>query len=202
MNPRVQLIIIISAALVIMSVVSLLVYEFDSNEMLFTFRESLSVTQIASSTLILLLLLVNAFYRYRWKIVLSTLICLSYNVTLAFGLIAFLRLRLGNSLLPVTLAIVIYSLNSCASMFDCIIEARKLNPRWSGRDLVNHSINQNLKRSIMLLSSFMFILIPVSVTTTGFIRAIAISLLSGFIVSCCSSLFFATNIWAFLINGK
>ena len=127
---------------------------------------------------------------------------LFHDIILVYFIYIILQIPLNENFIAVLLTILGYSLNDTIVIYDRIRENGKVaENRGPFRGLVNHSINQSFKRSVVtVLTVFLSITIVYVVALIRGLPSIvtfALPMSIGILSGCYSSIFVATPLWVF-----
>jgi preprotein translocase subunit SecF len=144
----------------------------------------------------LLLMMAYISIRFQWRFAISAIVCLMHDAFLMLGFFSLFQFEVESSFIAAILTIVGYSINDTIVFFDRIRENLKLHPKWTGRELVNHSVNQTMMRAINLFITFALVLVAMIFLGGETTKVFAIALLVGNTAGFYSSAFIAANLWA------
>ena len=96
--------------------------------------------------------------QFQFKFSLAAVAALIHDVILTLGLFSFLYLDFDLTVLAALLAVIGYSLNDTIVVADRIRENFRLLRKVSPRDVINHSLNQTLGRTIMTSATTLLVL--------------------------------------------
>ena len=160
-----------------------------------------SVTALAFTAL---LMVVYIAYRFR-KIGgvsagVMAVIALLHDVFLVFGVFVLFRISINDNFMAVVLTIIGYSLNDTIVVYDRIREnERRMSRNADTRELVNASINQMLKRTILTSLTTILTMVIVSVVAhlygVSSIISFSFPIIIGLISGTYSSVFLAPALW-------
>lgn len=151
-----------------------------------------------------LLMVVYIAFRFRkiggWSAGAMCVVALVHDMIWVFAAFLFLRIPLNDNFIAAALTILGYSINNTIVIYDRVRENKRLmGGNAPLEDLVNTSINQTLKRSIMTTVTTMIALITVCVVAMVYqlnsILSFAFPMVVGMIAGLFSSLCLAPELW-------
>ncbi len=154
--------------------------------------------------LALVAILVYVSWRFRLRYAIGAVVALMHDVLIALGVFAIFHVEVNLATIAAFLTIVGYSLNDTIVIFDRIRENLKLERRRSVFEIINHSVNQSLSRT---LNTSITTLIPVAILFFfggAVLRGFSLALLIGVIVGTYSSMYIANPIlyaWSMKAGG-
>ena len=153
-------------------------------------------TQQATAAVLLAILFV-LFYlwaRFEWQFAVGAVLSLLHDVTLTIGLFCVLRLDFSLSIIAAILTIIGYSLNDTVVVFDRIREYLRKFKSMGLADLIDHSINSVLPRTILTSLATMMALLALYLFGGEVIRGFTFTMIWGVIVGTYSSIFIASPV--------
>lgn len=121
----------------------------------------------------------------------AAVVALIHDTWITLGLCSILNLEISLTVVAAFLTLIGYSVNDTVVVFDRIRENREKNRRAPLAELVNHSINQTLSRTV-LTSLLTFVVVVVLFFLGGeVLRGFSFVMLVGIIVGTYSSIFIA-----------
>ncbi len=148
---------------------------------------------VAALALIVLYLTVRFVFRYG----IAAIIALIHDVTLTLGAFSLLNLEVNLQTIAAFLTIIGYSLNDTIVVFDRIRENMKLRRKEGYRDVINHSINETLSRTILTSATTMVVALMLFLFGGPVIHDFAFALVFGVTVGTYSSIFIASPVLVF-----
>ncbi|HUH14033.1 MAG TPA: protein translocase subunit SecF [Longimicrobiales bacterium] len=137
--------------------------------------------------------LIYLAFRFEWRFGVAAVIATVHDILIALGFLAVFRIEVSLPTVAAVLTIIGYSLNDTIVIFDRIREnLKKSGRRESYRDIVNHSINETLPRTVMTSSTTLAALFSLFLLGGGIIRPFALILIVGILVGTYSSIFVAS----------
>ncbi len=139
-------------------------------------------------------MLVYIWFRFELVYGLAAVVATFHDVLITLGIFSLLNKEISLTVIAALLTLVGYSMNDTIVVFDRIRENVRLNKRGDYVELVNHSINQTLSRTI--LTSGLTFLTVLSLYLFGgeVIHGFAFTLVIGVIVGTFSSIAIASPI--------
>ena len=153
-------------------------------------------TQQAISAVLLALLFVMMYlwFQFEWQFALGAILSLLHDVTLSIGLFCLIGLDFNLSIIAAILTIIGYSLNDTVVVFDRIREYLRKFKSMGLADLIDHSINSVLPRTILTSLATMMALLALYVFGGEVIRGFTFAMIWGVIVGTYSSIFVAAPV--------
>ena len=151
-----------------------------------------------------LLMVVYIAFRFRkiggWSAGAMCVVALVHDMIWVFAAFLFLRIPLNDNFIAAALTILGYSINNTIVIYDRVRENKRLLGGSTPLDeLVNVSINQTLKRSVMTTITTMIALVTVCVVAVVYqlesILSFAFPMIVGMIAGLFSSVCLAPELW-------
>lgn len=144
----------------------------------------------------LLCILIYITFRFEFKYAISATLCLIHDVIFTIGAIALLHalgvsIQIDLNTVAALMTMVGYSLNDTIIVFDRIREDLKSMRKTSFRDVLNHSLNITLSRTMMTSLTTLLVLIPLIAMGGSTLFGFALVMAIGVIFGTLSSLFIA-----------
>ena len=155
--------------------------------------------------LALVAILVYISWRFRLRYAIGAVAAILHDVIIALGLFAIFQVEVNLATIAAFLTIVGYSLNDTIVIYDRIRENLKLERRKSVFEVINHSVNQSLSRT---LNTSLTTFIPVIILFLfggSVLRGFSMALLIGVVVGTYSSMYIANPIlyaWTMKAGGR
>ncbi|HEV2423718.1 MAG TPA: protein translocase subunit SecF [Terriglobia bacterium] len=139
-------------------------------------------------------MLIYIWFRFELIYGVAAVIATFHDVIITLGLFSLLNKEITLTVIAALLTLVGYSMNDTIVVFDRIRENVKLNRRQNFKDLINHSVNQTLSRTI--LTSGLTFLAVLSLYLFGgeVIHGFALVLVIGVIIGTYSSFAIASPV--------
>ena len=140
----------------------------------------------------LLLILAYVAFRFQWKFALGSVAALFHDVLLTLGFFSVLQLPFDLSVLAAVLAVIGYSLNDTIVVFDRIRENFRHHRKGDPAEIMNHSINQTLSRTLITSGTTLLVLLALFLLGGEAIRPFSQALIVGVVVGTYSSIYVAS----------
>jgi preprotein translocase subunit SecF len=134
------------------------------------------------------------WFQFEWQFALGAILSLLHDVTLSIGLFCLIGLDFNLSIIAAILTIIGYSLNDTVVVFDRIREFLRKFKSMGLADLIDHSINSVLPRTILTSLATMMALLSLYVFGGEVIRGFTFAMIWGVIVGTYSSIFIAAPV--------
>jgi preprotein translocase SecF subunit len=108
---------------------------------------------------------------------------------------------MNSAFIAAVLTVVGYSINASVVIFDRIRENKKKFGRKNYTDLVNHSVNQTMRRSIFTSLTVFFTVACLYVFGVQSVREFALPIAVGVVAGAYSSIFISANLWYVLCTS-
>ena len=155
----------------------------------------------------LLSILVYITIRFEFMYAISAILCLAHDIALTIGALVILHacrvpVQIDLNIIAALMTIVGYSLNDTIIIFDRIREDLGSMKKGSFKDIINHSLNVTLSRTIMTSGTTLLVLLPLILLGGTTILGFSLVMAMGVIFGTLSSLFIATPLLLFFHNRK
>jgi len=144
--------------------------------------------------LALVAILVYISWRFRLRYAIGAVAAILHDVVIAMGLFAIFQVEVNLATIAAFLTIVGYSLNDTIVIYDRIRENLKLERRKSIFEVINHSVNQSLSRTLNTSITTFIPVIILFLFGGSVLRGFSMALLIGVIVGTYSSMYIANPI--------
>ena len=154
--------------------------------------------------LALVAILVYISWRFRLRYAIGAVAAILHDVIIAMGLFAIFQVEVNLATIAAFLTIVGYSLNDTIVIYDRIRENLKLERRKSVFEVINHSVNQSLSRTLNTSITTFIPVIILFLFGGSVLRGFSLALLIGVIVGTYSSMYIANPIlyaWTMRTGG-
>jgi len=141
-----------------------------------------------------LLITVGLCWFLRLEYAMGAIIALFHDVIITIGAFAITNREVTLPVIAALLTIVGYSLNDTIVVFDRIRENLRRYRRRDFSELINHSINETLSRTLLTSVTTLIVVAALFILGGGVIHDFAFALLIGVIVGTYSSVFVASPI--------
>lgn len=98
-------------------------------------------------------MLIYIWFRFEWHFAICAIISLIHDAIAVLGFFTFFQLEFNSQAIVAILITVGYSINDTVVIFDRIRENLRKYKSLSPKDLINHSINDTLSRTILTSST-------------------------------------------------
>lgn len=136
--------------------------------------------------------LLYIWFRFEWQFSLGAVAALIHDVVLTIGLFCLLQLEFGLSIIAAILTIVGYSLNDTVVVFDRVRENLRKYKKMPFSELLDHSVNDTLSRTILTSVTTLIALLSLYVFGGQVIRGFTFAMIWGVLVGTYSSVFVAS----------
>ncbi len=154
--------------------------------------------------LALVAILVYISWRFRLRYAIGAVAAILHDVIIAMGLFAIFQVEVNLATIAAFLTIVGYSLNDTIVIYDRIRENLKIEHRKSVFEVINHSVNQSLSRTLNTSITTFIPVIILFLFGGSVLRGFSLALLIGVIVGTYSSMYIANPIlyaWTMKTGG-
>lgn len=158
------------------------------------FGEELAETGGLAMLAALGLIMLYVAFRFEWKFAVGSVAALAHDVLIALGIFSMLGLEFTQPVLAAMLAVIGYSLNDTIVVFDRIRENFRKMRKGSSVEIMNRSINQTLRRTVLTSVTTLLVLFALFLLGGEVIRGFAVALIIGVVVGTYSSIFIASPI--------
>ncbi|MDH3637270.1 MAG: protein translocase subunit SecF [Gammaproteobacteria bacterium] len=142
----------------------------------------------------LFMILLYVAFRFEWKFAIGAVVALAHDVLIALGVFSLLQLEFNQSVLAALLAVIGYSLNDTIVVFDRIRENFRKMRKGSTFEIMNKSINQTLRRTLLTSLTTLLVLLALFFLGGEVIHGFATALIIGVLVGTYSSIFVASPV--------
>ena len=140
----------------------------------------------------LLGILIYVAWRFEWRFALGSVAALIHDVVITVGAFSIMQLEFSLAVLAALLAVIGYSLNDTIVVFDRIRENFRKMRKGSAVDIMNASLNQTLRRTILTSVTTLLVVVTLLLAGGEVIRGFAAALIIGVFVGTYSSIFIAS----------
>lgn len=140
-------------------------------------------------------MLIYISLRFEWKFGLSAIIAVLHDVFVLIAFYGVFHMPINNPFIAAVLTIVGYSIMDTIVIFDRVRENLNIMKRSKLEELIDHSINQTLGRSLMTSVATVVAIIPLCIMGGDIIRDFTLPLIIGIVAGTCSSIFIASPIY-------
>ena len=139
-------------------------------------------------------ILVYISWRFRLRYAIGAVAAILHDVVIALGVFAIFQVEVNLATIAAFLTIVGYSLNDTIVIYDRIRENLKIERRRSIFEIINHSVNQSLSRTLNTSTTTFIPVIILFLFGGSVLRGFSLALLIGVIVGTYSSMYIANPI--------
>jgi len=150
----------------------------------------------------LLGIILYIWWRFELTFGLAAVAALFHDVLITIGIFSIFGKEISLSIVAALLTIVGYSLNDTIVVFDRIREDLKLYRKESYGNVINHSINETLSRTIITSLTTFVVVLCLYLFGGSVIHDFAFALLVGVVVGTYSSIFVASPLMVEHFNKK
>lgn len=125
---------------------------------------------------------------------LGALVGLLHDVFITAGLLSILDVDIDLNVMAAILTIIGYSLNDTIIVYDRLRENLRASPDMALGDLINHSVNQTLSRTILTSGTTIIATLALFILGGGVIHDFALTMLIGVVVGTFSSIYVSSAI--------
>lgn len=143
-------------------------------------------------------MLVYIWFRFELVYGVAAVIATLHDVIITLGIFSLLNKEISLTVIAALLTLVGYSMNDTIVVFDRIRENVRMNKRGNFVELVNHSINQTLSRTILTSGLTFLTVLSLYVFGGEVIHGFALTLVIGVLVGTYSSIAIAGPIVIYL----
>lgn len=152
----------------------------------------------------LVAMLLYIAFRFEFVYGVGATVAVIHDVVLTLALVSLFNLEITLYVIAAFLTLVGYSVNDTIVIFDRVRENRKLVRRSSLEEIINLSINQTLRRTVLTSGLTLFVVIALYVMGGAVLRPFSFVLVAGVIIGTYSSIAIASPIvlwWRSLRKG-
>ena len=152
----------------------------------------------------LVAMLLYIAFRFEFVYGVGATVAVIHDVVLTLALVSLFNLEITLYVIAAFLTLVGYSVNDTIVIFDRVRENRKLVRRSSLEEIINLSINQTLRRTVLTSGLTLFVVIALYVMGGAVLRPFSFVLVTGVIIGTYSSIAIASPIvlwWHTLRKG-
>ena len=138
-----------------------------------------------------LMVLIYIAFRFTTRFAPGAIVAVLHDVLVTGGLFVLMGMEFDLRVLAAMLAIVGYSLNDTIIIYDRIRENMEIRTKSDLPEVINHSINQTLSRTILTSGTTLLAVAALLVIGGEVIRPFAIAMFIGIVVGTYSSIYIA-----------
>ncbi len=140
----------------------------------------------------LICILIYVALRFEYRFAIGSVAALIHDVLITIGFFALFQIEFDLTVLAAVLAVIGYSLNDTIVVFDRIRENFRKMRKGTAEEVVNHSLNQTLSRTLMTSITTLLVLIALYTFGGELIRGFATALIVGVLIGTYSSIYVAS----------
>ena len=149
----------------------------------------------------LLLILIYISIRFEFKFAVGAIAALAHDILITIGIFSIMDYEISLPIIAAFLTIVGYSLNDTIVILDRVRENVKSMKRTSYSDMVDHSINDSLSRTIITSITTFIVVLILFLFGGEVIHYFAFAMMIGVVVGTYSSIYVACPIVVQLHKG-
>jgi len=146
------------------------------------------------------MVLIYIAFRFTLRFAPGAIAAVLHDVLVTVGLFVLMGMEFDLRVLAALLAIVGYSLNDTIIIYDRIRENMEIRTKQDLPEVINHSINQMLGRTILTSGTTLLAVLSLLVLGGEVIRPFAIAMTIGIVIGTYSSIYIAAPILLILEN--
>lgn len=136
----------------------------------------------------LIAMLVYVWFRFEWQFGVCSVITLAHDAIIVLGLFSFFHLEFNETAIIAVLITVTYSINDTVVIYDRIRENLRKFKKMPMAELVNHSINETLSRTILTSTTTLLSLFGLYLFGGPIIAAFSLPIIVGIAAGTISSI--------------
>lgn len=140
-------------------------------------------------------MLIYISIRFEWKFGIASILAVLHDVLILIAFYGAFHMPINNPFIAAVLTIVGYSIMDTIVIFDRVRENLGLMKKSKLEELIDHSINQTLGRSLMTSVGTISAIIPLAILGGETIRYFTLPLIIGIIAGTGSSIFIASPLY-------
>ena len=140
-------------------------------------------------------MLIYICIRFEWKFGLASIIAVLHDVLILISFYGIFHMPINNPFIAAVLTIVGYSIMDTIVIFDRIRENLGIMKKSKLEELIDHSINQTLGRSLMTSVATVTAIIPLAILGGETVRNFILPLVIGIAAGTGSSIFIASPLY-------
>ena len=137
-------------------------------------------------------------FRFDMRFAISSTVALIHDPVLILGMFSFLNVEFNLISLAAVLTVIGYSLNDTIVIFDRVRENFRKMRKAEAVEVMNHSINQTLSRTIMTSALTLTVVLALFFLGGSLLHGFALALIIGIIVGTYSSIYVAGSLSIYL----
>ncbi len=157
--------------------------------------------------LALICILIYITFRFEFNYAISATICIAHDVVFTIAALGIMNaiginIQIDLNTIAALMTIVGYSLNDTIIVFDRIREDVRLMRKSSLSEIINHSLNVTLSRTIMTSGTTLLVLLPLILLGGSTLFGFALIMAIGVIFGTLSSLFIAAPLMKYFYDRE
>lgn len=140
-------------------------------------------------------MLIYICIRFEWKFGLASIAAVLHDVFVLIAFYGIFHMPINNPFIAAVLTIVGYSIMDTIVIFDRVRENLGIMKKSKLEELIDHSINQTLGRSLMTSVATVTAIIPLAILGGETVRNFTLPLIIGITAGTCSSIFIASPLY-------
>jgi preprotein translocase SecF subunit len=136
----------------------------------------------------LVAMLVYVWFRFEWQFGVCSVITLAHDAIIVLGLFSLFQLEFNETAIIAVLITVTYSINDTVVIYDRIRENLRKFKKMPMAELVNHSINETLSRTILTSTTTLLSLLGLYFFGGPVIAAFSLPIIVGILAGTVSSI--------------
>ncbi|PJD96096.1 MAG: protein translocase subunit SecDF [Parachlamydia sp.] len=169
--------------------------------------ESMRNNALIGLSIALLSILIYITLRFEFKYAIAAVIALAHDVIITLGVLALFHklgfpVQIDLEVVGAIMTIIGYSLNDTIIVFDRIREDVKIYRKMSFKEILNHSINVTLGRTMMTSGTTLLVLLALVLLGGPSIFGFSLVMTIGVVVGTLSSLFIAGPVMLYFHNRE
>lgn len=140
-------------------------------------------------------MLIYISIRFEWKFGLASILAVLHDVLILIAFYGAFHMPINNPFIAAVLTIVGYSIMDTIVIFDRVRENLGLMKKSKLEELIDHSINQTLGRSLMTSVGTIAAVIPLCIMGGAIIRDFTLPIIIGIVAGTGSSIFIASPLY-------
>lgn len=142
-------------------------------------------------------ILIYISWRFELRFAIGAIVALLHDVMITIGAFSITGREIDLPIIAAFLAIIGYSLNDTIIVYDRIRENYGKHQKKGFSEVVNHSVNETLSRTILTSGTTLLVVLALFIFGGGVIHNFAFAMLVGILVGTYSSIFVASPVLIF-----
>lgn len=152
------------------------------------------LSSFGATALALFCMFIYVSTRFEWKLALGATLALFHDAIITVGIFAFFGFPFDLTVLAAVLSLIGYSINDTIVVFDRIRENFRRVRGLSPYDIVNLSLTETLRRTIMTISTVLLVVLAMLFLGGDSLYWFSVALFIGLILGTFSSIYIASAI--------